>query len=307
MSPFCTQDCAATIPTSYNAERGSSAQSRPASRKYRLFSVIVHQGSIYSGHYYAYVRRTLGQTASKGSEAPVPPQLSQWFCFNDAKVTKASKDHVFNRNFGLSNENRTSEASSFLATGPPPPTAYVLLYVRCDVAQELLRPLQAATDIPRTLERRFEAEEANERKVEQQRLQKHLEIHVHYFGVGLVSTPTGTEMTFSTRTGGTDWFLPWRDLDDTQQVFSETHCSIVQCLRTDTLDAVRTTICADMLAKCRQESDSPNAGNASNVAQGVELWSTCVRDNGSHRVYARIDPSQYAMTLEVLVSRCREV
>ena len=74
--------------------------------KYDLFSVIVHQGSIYSGHYFAYISRRCGGSC-------------KWYCCNDNQVAAAPLEHVFGRNFGVPPNVAHSEASR------TPPTAYV--------------------------------------------------------------------------------------------------------------------------------------------------------------------------------------
>jgi ubiquitin C-terminal hydrolase len=52
---------------------------------YKLFSVIVHCGRISgAGHYYAYINT----------------KFEQWYRFNDIIVEKATKEMVFDDNFG---------------------------------------------------------------------------------------------------------------------------------------------------------------------------------------------------------------
>jgi len=52
---------------------------------YDLVGVLVHSGTNYSGHYYAYIR---------------PTPESDWLMFNDSQVKRVKKEDVFDANFG---------------------------------------------------------------------------------------------------------------------------------------------------------------------------------------------------------------
>lgn len=88
--------------------------------KYILFSVIVHSGSIASGHYYAYIR-------------PSFPG-GQWYKFDDSNVTEATESDVFERNFGgpLSSTNSTVDKSF---------SAYSLMYVSQEDVASIYEPV----------------------------------------------------------------------------------------------------------------------------------------------------------------------
>lgn len=69
---------------------------------YDLFGVLVHSGSVVSGHYYAYLRTS-----------PDP----QWYKFDDATVTKVSETEAIENNYGSPDRSYS---------------AYMLIYVRKD-------------------------------------------------------------------------------------------------------------------------------------------------------------------------------
>ena len=79
---------------------------------YTLHGVVCHNGSAQGGHYYAYLR---------------PTSDNQWFCFNDTHVSVATQSDVFEKNFN--------------------DAAYILLYCRKDLEQEIFRPIPSS-EIP---------------------------------------------------------------------------------------------------------------------------------------------------------------
>lgn len=46
---------------------------------YELFSVLVHQGGAFGGHYYAYIKSFSD---------------NKWYCFDDSNVTEVDKEKV---------------------------------------------------------------------------------------------------------------------------------------------------------------------------------------------------------------------
>ena len=228
---------------------------------YRLYSVIVHQGSIYNGHYFAYVRR---RSKIQGADSS-----SKWFCFNDAEVKVVDLDAVLQKNIGHS---VCTQQNSALKLQPQPPTAYVLMYIRDDASESLLNPL-CKDDVPVALRERLSTEVAEQKAREEANLRKHLEITVHYF-------------TFQDQVTK---FKTWKDLSNIQHMFSECACPTIKCLRSDTLDHVRRAIEHDIVSRTGRKLG------------GLDLWSTCIRSNGSHRVFEKLSAADSMMTLEVLV------
>ncbi|XP_062510658.1 ubiquitin carboxyl-terminal hydrolase 47-like isoform X2 [Corticium candelabrum] len=80
----------------------SSSNNSQGPYVYELFSILVHTGSAYSGHYYAYIRSFSD---------------NQWYCFNDQTVSKVREEDI-RSTFG--------EQSAWYTSSKP--TAYMLMY-----------------------------------------------------------------------------------------------------------------------------------------------------------------------------------
>ena len=72
---------------------------------YELFGVLVHRGSSYYGHYYAYLR---------------PTKENTWYCFNDSSVIQVKPNQVFEDNFGGTDNFNFTKTHS----------AYMLIYIK---------------------------------------------------------------------------------------------------------------------------------------------------------------------------------
>lgn len=88
--------------------------------KYRLHGVLVHQGSISNGHYYAMIK---------------PDQDSPWLRFDDDKVWKVTHSQVFDENFGADEiseleYSRLSRADQQENLVRRVTSAYMLVYYR---------------------------------------------------------------------------------------------------------------------------------------------------------------------------------
>ena len=67
---------------------GSQYSNESCGNQYVLHSVLVHSGSVYGGHYYAYI-------------APNPLQDNErWYKFDDDMVTVVSKKQAVDAHFG---------------------------------------------------------------------------------------------------------------------------------------------------------------------------------------------------------------
>jgi ubiquitin carboxyl-terminal hydrolase 7 len=82
-----------------------------------LYSVLVHEGNIHSGHYYVFIRDFIKR---------------RWLKFNDTKVTIVREQEVFDKNFGGSGENIriTTEGEIKMENEQKKRTAYILIYVQ---------------------------------------------------------------------------------------------------------------------------------------------------------------------------------
>lgn len=70
---------------SYSLSQNVSSQIEEKKEFYFLHAILVHHGSLNSGHYYCYIR---------------PGVEDKWFKFNDAKVSEVSKVVAFNTGIG---------------------------------------------------------------------------------------------------------------------------------------------------------------------------------------------------------------
>lgn len=129
--------------------------------KYNLHGVLVHSGDLHGGHYFTLIK---------------PEKDSDWFKFDDDRVTRVLEREVLEDNFGGEYPN-----GQLGQTGVRAPVramkrftnAYMLVYVRESMSDEILKPF-AEDDTPRHLRERLEEErlamEARKREREEQHL-----------------------------------------------------------------------------------------------------------------------------------------
>uniref|UniRef100_A0A6B2KX25 Ubiquitin carboxyl-terminal hydrolase 47 n=1 Tax=Arcella intermedia TaxID=1963864 RepID=A0A6B2KX25_9EUKA len=112
---------------------------------YQLFSILIHRGSAFGGHYYAYIKSF---------------QSGKWFEFNDSVVTEIEEkrmEAMFNEAYG---EKETY--SSFSGTN-----AYLLMYRRYDPAQNIMEP--SMEDLPEAVKESIEAEKRSKQLKEEEK------------------------------------------------------------------------------------------------------------------------------------------
>lgn len=119
---------------------------------YSLHSVVVHQGSANSGHYYAYIRPTIDDF---------------WIQFNDEIVRPADKYEVFDNNFGgnyktykMKNKGEIISNLNYFEFN-----AYILVYIRNSMRKDILSPFDD-NQIYLELKERFEKEKMDEKKIQ---------------------------------------------------------------------------------------------------------------------------------------------
>ena len=116
--------------------------------RYSCFGVVVHSGSIDSGHYYSYIKHYMSSN-------------NCWYKLNDTQVALAETYEVFTHNFGgdiyaynydmyrgCIAEMKTINNSS----------AYLLVYIRQDVVDELFVPEMKLCDVPKETVELFQYE-----------------------------------------------------------------------------------------------------------------------------------------------------
>ena len=129
---------------------------------YKLHGVLVHSGDLHGGHYFALIK---------------PEPDSNWFKFDDDRVTPATLKEVLEDNFGgemvpPGGINRHPSATAPIRAMKRFTNAYMLVYVRESMMDEVLKPIGPA-DVPDYLSERIEDErlqlEVRRREREEQR------------------------------------------------------------------------------------------------------------------------------------------
>ena len=100
---------------------------RSKSSVFDLYGVLVHNGSTYGGHYYAFLRTSTDP---------------QWFQFNDTHVTRTTVDKAVQDNYGGSTTYTTSYSYSGAAySAEKSYNGYMLVYVRRADAERIFTPV----------------------------------------------------------------------------------------------------------------------------------------------------------------------
>lgn len=174
--------------------------------KYILHTVVIHQGDVHSGHYYAYIR---------------PKPDSDWFKFDDEKVTLVSSSTAIEDNFG-GNEyeiwDYLGNPDSEIPRRPKTHSAYILVYVKEDRAQELLSepvPQEINPDLVSRYNR--DVEMMNLRKKLRQDLNEHVRVQL------MLSTSYNISLSCRPRSVGLHQSIssfPWNCVFKCQRDFS---------------------------------------------------------------------------------------
>ncbi|KAF9363780.1 hypothetical protein BGX34_003328 [Mortierella sp. NVP85] len=118
----------------------------PDGFKYSLHGVLVHSGDLHGGHYFALLR---------------PEKNGKWFKFDDDRVTPATLKEVLDDNYGggepLENLTHLPIVIRRILSHKRFTNAYMLVYIRDNAMDEILRPL-TKEDIPEHLQRRLDDE-----------------------------------------------------------------------------------------------------------------------------------------------------
>eukprot|EP00123_Amoebidium_parasiticum_P017348 comp23811_c0_seq1/m.41432 comp23811_c0_seq1/g.41432 ORF comp23811_c0_seq1/g.41432 comp23811_c0_seq1/m.41432 type:complete len:1238 (-) comp23811_c0_seq1:366-4079(-) len=140
--------------------------------EYLLHAVLVHAGDVHGGHYVVFLR---------------PTCEGQWYKFDDDRVTKASTKEALAENYGSEEPNKGYSAGFLpgqrLGLGGLRLTkhftnAYMLVYVRVSEVDRILAPVRDE-DIPSHIVSKFTREIEEQRRKEQEELDRHLYMHVH--------------------------------------------------------------------------------------------------------------------------------
>jgi len=158
---------------------------------YKLHGVLVHSGDLHGGHYFALIK---------------PEPDSNWFKFDDDRVTPATLKEVLEDNFGgemvpPGGINRHPSATAPIRAMKRFTNAYMLVYVRESLMDEVLKPIGPA-DVPDYLSERIEDERIQMEIRRREREEQHLYLTTKIVTEDLFRTHQGFDLaTFDDRIG----------------------------------------------------------------------------------------------------------
>lgn len=130
---------------------------------YLLHSVLVHSGGVHGGHYYAYIRPTLGD---------------DWYKFDDERVTKEDAKKATEDQFG--GEDESPPLHPTLNHNNPPSykltkhsNAYMLVYIRASDKDRIMCPV-SKDDIAEHLQLRLKKEQEEKDRKRKEKNEAHL-------------------------------------------------------------------------------------------------------------------------------------
>ncbi|KAG0092496.1 hypothetical protein BGZ92_009577 [Podila epicladia] len=130
------------------AEGEEKQKAGPNGFKYTLHGVLVHSGDLHGGHYFALLK---------------PERDGNWYRFDDDRVTRATLKEVLDENYGggeaIENLAGMTMAMRQLNRHKRFTNAYMLVYVRDNTMDEVLKPL-TPSDVPEHLQQRLDDERA---------------------------------------------------------------------------------------------------------------------------------------------------
>ncbi len=130
--------------------------------EYELHCVLVHQGDVSMGHYYAMIK---------------PNEENKWFRFDDDKVWRVTPDEVFEDSFGADEDADTmknmtrDEQQDFQLRRHT--SAYMLVYIRKSKVAEILSEVEHK-DIPEHIPKQIKYEREQLAKIEKEQEEMHL-------------------------------------------------------------------------------------------------------------------------------------
>lgn len=140
---------------------------------YKLHGVLVHSGDVHGGHYFGMIK---------------PEKSSDWYRYDDERVIPVSLREVLEENYGGGLEDLKSSNGGLFpqtrqarqaATWKRMTSAYMLVYLREDVIDELLAPI-TRDDVPAHVIKMVEEErlETARRRKEQEEMHLYMSVRV---------------------------------------------------------------------------------------------------------------------------------
>lgn len=142
--------------------------------EFDLYGVLVHSGSSYSGHFYAYLRPNLGD---------------KWYQFNDSTVSEVSEEEAIAKNFG-------SESTSY--------SAYMLIYTKESERKDIFKAVENDTIPPEIIDAYFqllekEKEEESRLSIFSNEEQSTMNIYLHSEKTTLIPNSRKNRLSFQFR------------------------------------------------------------------------------------------------------------
>jgi ubiquitin carboxyl-terminal hydrolase 7 len=135
---------------------------RSVPNHYTLYAVLVHSGEGQSGHYYAFIKPDLSREAS------------QWYKFDDDRVSKVDTKTAVDDNFGGDMETTALRyGQRVVTTIKRAANAYMLVYMRDADIPTVQRPV-LEEDVPSALIAKFEEEARREEARKKEKDEAHL-------------------------------------------------------------------------------------------------------------------------------------
>ncbi|KAG4101998.1 cysteine proteinase [Neocallimastix lanati (nom. inval.)] len=216
---------------------------------YRLHSVLVHSGNLHGGHYCAFIQ---------------PKLDGKWFKFDDDRVVPATKESVFEENFGRSQHDNERNNTHMK---PRITNAYMLAYIRESDIEEILAPIKDS-DIPKHLSERIKKEELEKKKAEQEKKEQH-----RYVIISILDNDA-----IGKNSNGLDLC----NLEMKQYPLS--HLKEYKCIKTDTVGQFKTKLAKDYNVKKEQ----------------IRFWNVVRRQNRTKRPELPTDENDN-MTIEEML------
>ncbi|GMG49910.1 unnamed protein product [Ambrosiozyma monospora] len=217
---------------------------------YQLHGVLVHQGDVSMGHYYAMIR---------------PTAEDHWFRFDDDKVWRVTPSDVFEGNFGADKLNvdprRLTRDEQQEYTLKRHTSAYMLVYMRKSKLNDLLAETETK-DIPQHIVKQITYEHDQYQKLRKEQEEMHLYANFKIYTNHSFSKFCGFDLGPNTD----DKFHYAEDLYDT-----ESHPLKFRLYKTDLFSHVYDEVCKLL-------------GKASNTQpEHLRFWNISARKNGTDR------------------------
>jgi ubiquitin carboxyl-terminal hydrolase 7 len=225
--------------------------------EYKLHGVLVHQGDVSVGHYYAMIK---------------PNDEDKWFKFDDDRVSRVTPNTVFEEGFGCGPPGQASrnmsreEYQTYVIKHHT--SAYMLVYMRKSKLPALLADV-TDVDIPPHIKQQIEYETEQDLKIKKEREEMHFYVNFRVY----------TDMTFRQYEG----FDIGPNYDDNhyynEDLYSEDSFPIsFRLLKTDPWSTIYDTLC-ELL------------GKEKSYAEKLRLWNIYKRENRTYRAEIPIEAS----------------